>query len=100
MLGYHNYKNYSGMLNNFLDIVENDTSSILYHTRVLDEAVLNGILNFYNNNNFEVVQQNTISDSFDFFIFVNGKIATEIIGKQGNICFAPLFKVRHTNWKS
>lgn len=68
MLGHYNYKNYSGMLENFLDIVENDTSSILYHTRVLDEAVLNGILNYYDNNNVEIIQQNKTNSTF-YYLF-------------------------------
>lgn len=68
MLGFYNYKNYSGMLNDFLDIVENDTSSILYHTRVLDEAFLNGILNFYNNNDIEVTTQYSFNNNFEFFL--------------------------------
>jgi len=68
MLGHYNYKNYSGMLENFLDIVENDTSSILYHTRVLDEAVLNGILNYYDNNNVEIIQQNKSNSTF-YYLF-------------------------------
>ncbi len=71
-LGFYGHNNYNKMLNNFLDIVENDTSSILFYTRVFDESIFNGILNIFSNNNFEVLQQNNLNiESNFFFIYFN-----------------------------
>ena len=55
MLGFYNYKNYMSMLNDFLNIVENDTSSILYHTRVFDNFMIDSLINFYSNTQLDVI---------------------------------------------
>ena len=72
MLGFYNHKNYMGMFNDFLDIVENDTSSILYHTRVFDNFVIDGIANFYNSSQFDVIPSFLFCNDVEFIFFYTG----------------------------
>lgn len=69
MLGFYNYKNYTGMLNNFLDVVENDTSSILYHTRVFDDFMLKGILDYYKCHDVEVIPHYLFCNELELIIY-------------------------------
>jgi hypothetical protein len=72
MLGFYNHKNYMGMLNDFLDIVENDTSSILYHTRVFDNFMIDGITNFYSNTQLDVIPSFLFCNDIEFIFFYTG----------------------------
>lgn len=69
MLGFYNYKSYTGMLNNFIDTVENDTSSILYHTRVFDDLILNSILNQHTHETIEVVPYFFFCNQFELIAY-------------------------------
>lgn len=57
------------MLNNYINIVENDVSSIVYHTRVFDTFILSGIENFYTNTEVSVVPSFLFCSNIEFLLF-------------------------------
>jgi len=72
MLNVYNYKNNASMLNKFLDTVENDVSSILYHTRVFDNFMINGILDYYNSNTINVIPHYLFCNEFELITYYAG----------------------------
>ena len=55
-----------GQLDSYLDIIENDTSSIVYHTRVFDNMVIDSILDGLSSFNLESSTSLLFSFNFEF----------------------------------
>ena len=66
MFSIHNFNNYLGQLDSYLDIIENDTSSIVYHTRVFDNMVIDSILDGLSSFNLESSTSLLFSFNFEF----------------------------------
>src|SRR5690606_12129821 len=69
MLFFETYKPYSQMLGNFISIVENDSSSLLYHTRVFDTFILDQISNFFYRIDIDMDISNVSSNNFLDYLF-------------------------------
>jgi hypothetical protein len=57
------------MLDSYINIVENDVSSIVYHTRVFDTFILSGIENFYSNTEISVIPSFLFCSNIEFLLF-------------------------------
>ena len=83
VLDLEQYKSYIQMLEQFFSIVEHDTSSILYYTRVFDNFILEGISDFFQKSvidvslsfstigSFNSLFYHTHSKSFFYFFYMN-----------------------------
>ena len=72
MLQPHNYRNRTGELIDFLNTVENDSSSIVYHTRVFDNFIIDNICGIYDETEIEVNHSISYLDSFEFMYYYQG----------------------------
>ena len=81
MIPFGIHKSYLDKLDIFLDNVENDVSSILYHTRVFDVFMLDGIENYYSFENRQYSIIYMFSDSLDcimYFSYMGNPLLTLI----------------------
>ena len=81
MIPFGIHRSYLDKLDIFLDNVENDVSSILYHTRVFDVFMLDGIENYYSFENRQYSIIYMFSDSLDcimYFSYMGNPLLTLI----------------------